>query len=126
MAQAIRCDLCGQENAVLMQTNIDNGDVIAIGGSCMVTFLLSTAATILDEMPADHVGQYAEIIAPVVSLLTLHAPAAEVAEVAEPTVSDILADLRAANGDSAADPAATPAGVRDQARKRQGRAAQGG
>lgn len=80
MAQAIACDLCGQETAVLMQTNIENGDVIAIGGSCMVTFLLSTAATILDEMPADRRGAYAEIIKPVTDQLSVHVAAAAAAD----------------------------------------------
>ena len=75
MAQPIACDLCGQENAVLMQTNIGNGDVIAIGGSCMVTFLLSTAATILDEMPADAAAAYGEVIRPVVNQLAVHVTA---------------------------------------------------
>jgi hypothetical protein len=93
MAQAMGCDLCGQETAILLQTNIDNGDVVAIGGSCMVTFLLSTAATILEDMPADHRGRYAEIIRPVTEQLANHVVAADAADAAaaaagEPVAAD--------------------------------------
>jgi hypothetical protein len=91
MAQAMGCDLCGQENAILLQTNIDNGDVIAIGGSCMVTFLLSTAATILDDMPADNRGAYAEIIRPVVNQLAVHVAAADAADAAAAAAGEPLA-----------------------------------
>jgi hypothetical protein len=69
MAQSIACDMCGQENATFMQTNIANGDVVAVGDSCTLTFLLTVAAEIVTAMPIDAATQYGEAIMPVLGKL---------------------------------------------------------
>jgi hypothetical protein len=69
MASQLGCDLCGQENAILMQTNIGNGDVIAIGPSCVVVFMLTTAESIISEMPEANAAAYGEALAPIVARL---------------------------------------------------------
>jgi hypothetical protein len=71
MAQNILCDLCEQEPGMLMQSNISNGDVITVGESCMLIFLLTTAGSILDQMPADNARQYAQALDPIVAKLAL-------------------------------------------------------
>lgn len=38
MAQPITCDLCQSENAVLMQTSLTDGSVLAIGPACLPQF----------------------------------------------------------------------------------------
>jgi hypothetical protein len=53
MAQAIGCDLCGQEPAVLLQTNIDTGEVISIGPSCAFSFYVGAARGMAENMPLD-------------------------------------------------------------------------
>ena len=70
MAQALTCDLCGQENAQLVITNSDNGDVMAVGPSCVVVFYLTAAGEMLSMMPAENVAAYASMLAPVVERLT--------------------------------------------------------
>jgi hypothetical protein len=74
MAQAIACDLCQTEVAELMQTSLATGDVIAIGPSCQLTFLLTVAATIADDMPADVALSYGELIEPIVTRLARYTP----------------------------------------------------
>lgn len=70
MAQQLACDLCGQENAELVITNANNGDVIAVGPSCVVVFYLTAAGEMLAMMPAENVKAYAAVLAPVVGRLT--------------------------------------------------------
>jgi hypothetical protein len=69
MAQNILCDLCEQEPGMLMQSNINNGDVITVGENCMLIFLLTTVSSILDEMPAENAAQFGEGLAPIVAKL---------------------------------------------------------
>lgn len=38
MAQILPCDYCQQEEAVLMMTNLANGEVVTIGNSCTISF----------------------------------------------------------------------------------------
>lgn len=38
MAQPITCDLCQSENAVLMQTSLTDGSVLAVGPACLPQF----------------------------------------------------------------------------------------
>lgn len=38
MAQILPCDYCQQEEAVLMMTNLANGDVVTIGNGCTIQF----------------------------------------------------------------------------------------
>jgi hypothetical protein len=38
MAQPIACDLCGEENAAVMQTNLVDGSSMAVGPACLPMF----------------------------------------------------------------------------------------
>lgn len=38
MAQPIACDLCQDEQAVLMQTSITDGSVLSVGAACLPQF----------------------------------------------------------------------------------------
>lgn len=38
MAQPISCDLCGDEQAILMQTSLADGSVLAVGAACLPMF----------------------------------------------------------------------------------------
>jgi len=38
MAQPLNCDLCQEEQAVLMQTSLADGTVLAIGATCLPLF----------------------------------------------------------------------------------------
>lgn len=38
MAQALPCDYCGNENAVLMMTNLDDGGTVTVGAACLPLF----------------------------------------------------------------------------------------
>jgi len=69
VAQNLLCDLCQQEPAELMQTNVANGDAITVGASCMLVFLLTTADSILAGLPADVAVQYGDALAPIVARL---------------------------------------------------------
>lgn len=53
MATQIACDTCGQESAALMQTNLDNGETVAIGSSCMFEFFCVFIATMADGMDTE-------------------------------------------------------------------------
>lgn len=46
MAQQMVCDGCGKEPAVLLLTNISNGDVQAVGANCLPTWLRAMADTV--------------------------------------------------------------------------------
>jgi hypothetical protein len=92
MAQNILCDLCESEPALLMQTNIQNGDAITVGESCMLVFLLTTVSSIVDEMPADNAAQYGETLAPIVSKLAIATIAVTPAEGAGVPDAELLAD----------------------------------
>lgn len=70
MATAITCDMCQQETAQVMQTNIDNGDVLAIGASCQLLFHLTVAAEMLDLMPGDARGAYSEVARRIITALS--------------------------------------------------------
>lgn len=76
MAQVIACDMCGQEPAQVMQTNIQNGDVLSVGANCQLMFHLTVAAEMLDMMPADNRAAYADALAPVLEKLSWHAAVA--------------------------------------------------
>lgn len=38
MAQSIACDLCNEEEAILMQTSLTDGTVLAVGAVCLPQF----------------------------------------------------------------------------------------
>jgi hypothetical protein len=79
MAPAITCDMCQQEIASVMQTNIGNGDVVAVGNSCLLTFYITIVAEVVDAMDPDLRLAYAEVISPVVVKLVEAMAAAGVA-----------------------------------------------
>jgi hypothetical protein len=45
MAQTLPCDVCQDEPAVMMMTNLGDGTVIAVGGHCAPVFSGQLAAT---------------------------------------------------------------------------------
>jgi hypothetical protein len=59
MAQQIVCDLCEQETAVLLQTDVETGQVIAVGGSCLFAFYLGAAGGLVDGMAPEVRAEYA-------------------------------------------------------------------
>jgi hypothetical protein len=78
MAVNLRCDLCEHEPAQAMFTNLGNGDVVAIGGGCLLTFLLSAAAELAASVDPATVDTYAELasgLAVALGVVTAAAPA---------------------------------------------------
>lgn len=58
----LSCDLCGQESAGAMFTNLQNGDTLAIGHACMLTFNLSSAVELANGLAPEQRDQYAELL----------------------------------------------------------------
>lgn len=58
MASTVTCDVCNSEPASLMQSNVANGDTLAVGDSCIVMFYLTIVQTALEDAPAEIVEQY--------------------------------------------------------------------
>ena len=54
MAQPIACDICSQEEAVQMLTNLTDGSVLAIGPACMPAFYGHSVLAVLDA--GEHKG----------------------------------------------------------------------
>ena len=54
MAQQLTCDQCNSEPAILIQTNIGEGDIIAVGAGCAPVFFATVAMTLLEC--GDHQG----------------------------------------------------------------------
>lgn len=52
MAGSLNCDLCQQETAVLLQSNLGTGDTVAVGGHCLRTFYASALKAIDDALSA--------------------------------------------------------------------------
>jgi hypothetical protein len=90
MAKPITCDICTEETAVLLQTNIANGDMAAVGPNCLTTFALTTAATFLEQVPPEFRAEYADMVA----AITAHMPPSAAA-------SDGQADDGVSGNDSA-------------------------
>jgi len=61
VAADLICDLCEQESAAALYTNLANGDAMAIGAACMLTFALSVAAELAEGTPAKQREQYVEL-----------------------------------------------------------------
>lgn len=53
------CDLCAEERAILLQTNVGTGDVIGVGEACLFPFAIGTARAVADVMPGDVKAHYA-------------------------------------------------------------------
>lgn len=54
MAQPIACDICQEENAVQMLSNLVTGEVIAMGPACLPVFYGQSALAIMDA--GEHKG----------------------------------------------------------------------
>lgn len=54
MAQTLNCDVCGEENAVQMLTDLTDGTSIAIGAACIPMFLGQAVLTVMGA--GDHKG----------------------------------------------------------------------
>ena len=54
MAKPINCDLCGEEEAVLMQTSLADGSSLAVGPACLFVFFAGGALGIIESGP--HTG----------------------------------------------------------------------
>jgi hypothetical protein len=69
VAADLICDLCEQESAAALYTNLANGDAMAIGAACMLTFALSVAAELAAGVPDDQREQYSEVMAKLAAAL---------------------------------------------------------
>lgn len=54
MAQAIACDICGAEQAIQMLTNLQTGEVLAMGPACMPVFYGQSVLQVMDA--GEHKG----------------------------------------------------------------------
>lgn len=54
MAQPIGCDICGQEQAVQMLSNMETGETIAMGPACLPVFYGHSVLQLLEA--GDHKG----------------------------------------------------------------------
>lgn len=62
MAQTIPCDLCQQETAVMLETRVETGDVIAVGASCLIPFYVGAATSLADTIDYDAGAVYAPMV----------------------------------------------------------------
>lgn len=58
MPSSLTCDLCGEEHAISMITRLANGDSLAVGEACQLTFHLAVAAELIKAMPAELTAAY--------------------------------------------------------------------
>lgn len=54
MAQQIACDICAEEVAIQMLTNLTDGSVLAMGPACLPQFYGHSALTVMDA--GEHKG----------------------------------------------------------------------
>ena len=54
MAQQIACDICGSEQAAQMLTNLETGEVLAMGPACMPVFYGQSVLQVMDA--GEHKG----------------------------------------------------------------------
>lgn len=107
MAQAISCDTCQAEPAVLMVTNLGNGDTFAIGPACLPAWCLATAQELTDTMFVPAGSQTAEPAAKGAKSGRRGKAAEQAAEAAEPAhVAD--AEAEAPAGDDGGNPGVEP------------------
>jgi hypothetical protein len=69
MATAIACDLCETEPAVLMQTNLGNGDTISVGQACLITFAGGTFAEMVNSVDTDVIAMHGEALTSLIDRL---------------------------------------------------------
>jgi hypothetical protein len=78
--QAIPCDLCKEETAVLMQSNLNEGDTIAVGPSCMLPFALQLAIAAAQTVTPEAGPLYAPMVAQLAGFPIWEDPAAQDAQ----------------------------------------------
>lgn len=54
MAQSISCDICSAEEAIQMLTNLQTGEVLAMGASCMPVFYGQSVLQVMEA--GEHKG----------------------------------------------------------------------
>lgn len=70
MAQAINCDLCNTEAAVLLQTDLASGETMSVGPACLFPFYVGAAAGIADGMPPEVRAEYGPRVLALAELFT--------------------------------------------------------
>lgn len=63
---AIPCDLCGEEEAVMLQTATANGDTLGVGAACIIGFYLGCLGTLTEGIPHDAAKAYTEPLATII------------------------------------------------------------
>lgn len=58
MPTSLPCDMCGDELAVTMVTNLGNGDSLTVGEACQLIFHLAVARELITSMPGDSAPAY--------------------------------------------------------------------
>lgn len=111
MAAGIGCDLCNEEMAVALQTNLGNGEVLGIGGSCLLTFYVSSALEMARQVESDQGQAVAPMVAELAAVPSL---GLTLVDGSDPVVA--LAISQAADAAAAPDkPARKPRGARAKA-----------
>lgn len=63
MAQALPCDLCGEESAVLLQSNLGDGSSLSVGPACLLNYALGFAVGLTGEFTPEDAAPYADVMA---------------------------------------------------------------
>lgn len=53
MAQQLTCDMCQQEAAVMIQTNLGDGSALTVGPACLVPYFIATARQMAEQAGVD-------------------------------------------------------------------------
>lgn len=67
MAATITCDLCGAEPAALMQSNMANGETIAVGDACLIPFMATVLTETLTSMDAATAREWMPAVKPLLA-----------------------------------------------------------
>lgn len=104
MAQPISCDICQEENAVQMLSNLVTGEVIAMGPACLPVFYGQSALAVMDAGEHKGLPQKCQACRRVHERMTLAAAAAAPDQGTGPAnvkdqAAPAAADAGAASGD---------------------------
>jgi hypothetical protein len=58
----LTCSLCEQEQGLLMDTNLQDGDTTIVGPACMAGYALTMAASLTEGMPPEAGEAYGELL----------------------------------------------------------------
>lgn len=53
MAKQLTCDMCQQEAAVMIQTNLGDGSALTVGAACLVPYFIATAREMAGQAGVD-------------------------------------------------------------------------